>query len=98
MYLITVTARCGGTSTENCTYFESSGTESGACRVTICRCDSNVCQVINYNLVGLIYYDQHFNYMKMRLDFSTFTITGPTTVTTSVVKTIGGVVVSNCNN
>ena len=44
MYL-TVTIRCGETKSENCTYFEASGTESGACRVKICKCDPNVCQV-----------------------------------------------------
>ena len=42
---LTVTIRCGETKNENCTYFESSGTESGACRVKICKCDPNVCQV-----------------------------------------------------
>ena len=42
---ILVTVRCGETKNENCTYFEASGTESGACRVKICKCDPNVCQV-----------------------------------------------------
>ena len=40
-----VTSRCGATSSENCTYFESSGAESGACRLKICKCSSNICQV-----------------------------------------------------
>ena len=70
-----VTVRCGAVSSENCTYFESSGSEVGGCGVKICRCDANVCQ--------------------LRLDFSSFIITGPSTVTDSVVKTIGGQVNSD---
>ena len=42
-----VTVGCGGRSNENFTYFESSGGEIGACQMTICRCNENVCQVIN---------------------------------------------------
>jgi len=41
-----VTVNCGARISENCTYFESTGSETGACKVTICRCNSNVCQVI----------------------------------------------------
>ena len=36
---------CGAKISENCTYFESTGSEVGACKVTVCRCNSNVCQV-----------------------------------------------------
>ena len=43
---LTVTVRCGAQSRENCTYFESTGSEIGQCSVKICRCDTNVCQVI----------------------------------------------------
>ena len=43
-----VTLRCGGSSSENCTYFESSGTAAtGACRAQICPCSNNICQVSN---------------------------------------------------
>jgi len=66
----TFTARCGATSSENCTYFESSGSEVGQCGLKICRCDPNVCQ--------------------LRLDFSTFAITGPSTVTVSAVTIASG--------
>ena len=62
---------CGGTSSENCTYFQSDGNEIGQCRIKICPCSDNICQ--------------------LRLDFSTFVITGPESVTTTVnVNKIGG--------
>ena len=49
--LLTVTFGCGGTSSENCTYFESSGTPSaGECRAKVCPCNDNICQVINMAL------------------------------------------------
>jgi hypothetical protein len=42
-----VTLGCGGTSSQNCTYFESSGTVgAGQCAATICKCSSDICQVI----------------------------------------------------
>ena len=44
-FLFTVTISCGGQASENCTYFESSGTESGACRAKVCKCSSDICQV-----------------------------------------------------
>merc|ERR550532_1615270 len=54
---------CGGSASQNCTYFESSGTPSaGQCSAQVCQCNNNICQ--------------------MRLDFSTFVITGPSTITT----------------
>ena len=40
-----VTLNCGGRSDQNCTYFESVGTEVGACSVTICPCGDNICQL-----------------------------------------------------
>ena len=41
-----VSLGCGGMSSENCTYFTSgTGISAGQCRLTICRCDSNICQV-----------------------------------------------------
>jgi len=55
---------CGGSSSQNCTYFESSGTPSaGQCSAEVCQCNNNICQ--------------------MRLDFSSFVITGPSTATTT---------------
>ena len=66
-----VTLTCGGMSSENCTYFQSSATvAAGQCRVRICPCDSNICQ--------------------LRLDLDTFVISGPTTVSTSIGRTING--------
>lgn len=67
----TFTLGCGGTSSQNCTYFQSGGQEVGQCRLKICPCGDNICQ--------------------LRLDFSTFVITGPeTTTTTVVVNKCGG--------
>ena len=42
---ILVTVGCGGTSGENCTYFENTNAQSGDCVATICK-QNNVCQVI----------------------------------------------------
>lgn len=41
----TFSATCGQTSRENCTYFESSSVPTGACRLEVCKCDDNVCQL-----------------------------------------------------
>ena len=40
-----VELNCGQTSSENCTYFVSSGSETGACKITICPCNDNICQL-----------------------------------------------------
>ena len=44
-YYISVTLGCGGTSSENCTYFQSGGQEVGQCRLKICPCSDNICQL-----------------------------------------------------
>ena len=44
-FYFSVILRCGDKSNENCTYFESTGSELGACSLKVCRCDSSVCQV-----------------------------------------------------
>eukprot|EP00095_Tigriopus_kingsejongensis_P003148 snap_masked-scaffold662_size116868-processed-gene-0.8 protein:Tk03148 transcript:snap_masked-scaffold662_size116868-processed-gene-0.8-mRNA-1 annotation:"conserved hypothetical protein" len=67
----TFTVSCGQRSNENCTYFESTGVNAGACSVKICRCNSNICQ--------------------LRLDFSNFVLTGPSTQTVSTGLQVGGV-------
>ena len=36
---------CGSTSSENCTYFVSTGGEVGACRIKICPCSDDICQM-----------------------------------------------------
>merc|ERR1711971_919022 len=42
----TFTLNCGGSSSENCTYFDSATTvNEGACRAQICKCNSNICQI-----------------------------------------------------
>eukprot|EP00095_Tigriopus_kingsejongensis_P008922 maker-scaffold279_size225217-snap-gene-1.24 protein:Tk08922 transcript:maker-scaffold279_size225217-snap-gene-1.24-mRNA-1 annotation:"hypothetical protein DAPPUDRAFT_311633" len=41
----TFTLNCGSTLAENCTYFESTGGEVGACQATICPCSDNICQL-----------------------------------------------------
>jgi len=79
---------CGGTVTENCTYFEVSTGQTpqpGGCRSRVCKCAEDICQI--------------------RLDFNTFVISGPSTVTLSVggilngeqVKAANGIKVSNAN-
>merc|ERR1712141_484280 len=39
------TVGCGGSSSENCTYFEVTGANNGPCVASICKADSNICQV-----------------------------------------------------
>ena len=70
-YVFSVTLNCGGTSSENCPYFDSSTSVlTGACKAKICKANSNICQI--------------------RLDFSTFVITGPSTSSVSVGKMLAG--------
>ena len=46
IFFILVTIGCGGSSSENCTYFEvSSLTTTGACSGKICKLSSDICQV-----------------------------------------------------
>ena len=41
-----VTLTCGGTSSENCTYFDSATSQgTGACRAQICKTNSDICQI-----------------------------------------------------
>ena len=47
-FSLPVSLGCGATSSENCTYFEStsnSGTNAGACRMKLCKCSPDICQV-----------------------------------------------------
>ena len=44
-FLFSVALNCGQQSSENNTYFESKGTESGSCTLKICPCNDNICQV-----------------------------------------------------
>merc|ERR1719220_1239772 len=68
----TFTLNCGGSTSENCTYFDSSTTvANGACKTEVCKCSTDICQI--------------------RLDFSNFVISGPSTSTQSVAKTLFGV-------
>ena len=69
---LTVTIRCGETKNENCTYFESSGTESGACRVKICKCDPNVCQVCILKYFICIFYWQIQTLITVAIRFQFF--------------------------
>ncbi len=43
-----VTSTCGEMSSENCTYFDSSGgtVSAGACSLVICPCGQGICQVV----------------------------------------------------
>ena len=40
-----VQVSCGESSSENCTYFISDGNEVGQCRIKICPCSDNICQL-----------------------------------------------------
>ena len=42
---ISVTIGCGGSTSENCTYFEYSGTNSGPCNARVCKLSSSICQI-----------------------------------------------------
>ncbi len=82
-----VTGSCGGSSNENNTYFESSGTDSGTCAYEICKCQKNICQVMRrYFPVSkfVIFLTQ------IRLDFMQFTIAGPTVTTETEVNILNG--------
>ncbi len=41
----TVTLDCGQTSSENCTYFESTSPTAGSCIASVCPCNDNICQL-----------------------------------------------------
>jgi hypothetical protein len=68
--MVSVSLNCGGSSSQNCTYFVSTGTEVGECTMSVCPCNNNICQ--------------------LRLDFNTFSITGPDTATATVGKMLSG--------
>ena len=42
---ISVTIGCGGSTSENCTYFEYSGTNTGPCNARVCKLSSAICQI-----------------------------------------------------
>merc|ERR1711944_7114 len=41
----TFTIGCGGSTSENCTYFEYSGSNTGPCNARICKLSSAICQI-----------------------------------------------------
>merc|ERR1711944_167438 len=41
----TFTIGCGGSTSENCTYFEYSGSNTGACNARVCKLSSAICQI-----------------------------------------------------
>lgn len=85
-------AGCGSTSSENCTYFEVNGANSGACRAKICKCSSDICQV-NIIFSSILYVNlNNCNIFdtQIRLDFTNFQISGPSTLTLSIGKIVGG--------
>ena len=51
---ISVTIGCGGSSSENCTYFEVSAAPTGPCNGQVCKSNSNICQVSYKYLYTLI--------------------------------------------
>lgn len=64
------TSGCGDTTSQNGTYFESSGSPTGACNLKVCPCQNDICQI--------------------RLDFMTFVIAGPSTLSETVGAIFGG--------
>ncbi len=85
-----VTVGCGASSSENCTYFDSSSPVAGTCNMEICPCGDNICQVTVFlGTKFILHIICTFIPIKIRLDFNTFTIAGPSTVSTSVAKRIG---------
>ena len=50
-----VTLGCGAKISENCTYFQSasSSQSAGQCGVTICKCSSDICQVLDISYISL---------------------------------------------
>ena len=40
-----VTIGCGGSTSENCTYFEYSGSNTGPCNARVCKLSSAICQI-----------------------------------------------------
>ena len=88
---IVVTTGCGSSSSENCTYFEVSGANDGPCVGKICKCSSNICQVRFSKYIAIvILFGYLINFFQIRLDLTTFAITGPSTLTDTVGKMIGG--------
>jgi hypothetical protein len=45
LFFLKVTFGCGTTTSENCTYLEASKLSSGNCRMQVCKCSSDICQV-----------------------------------------------------
>ena len=45
--IVPVTLGCGSSTSQNNSYVENSGAVAGACRYTICKANSNVCQVLH---------------------------------------------------
>ncbi len=89
MFLLIETLGCGDVTAENCTYFDSdSTTASGGCTATICPCNDNICQVGVFKFLflggGMIVSNKIF--LKLRIDFIRFVITGPSTTSTSEVR------------
>ncbi len=42
---ISVTIGCGGSTSENCTYFEYTGSNTGSCNARVCKLSSAICQI-----------------------------------------------------
>ncbi len=82
-------------SSENCTYFESNNPTAGGCSAKICPCNSNICQVYVFNTWKTFNVNFLPFALQLRLDFSTFSIAGPSTSANVVVQRKNGVAVEN---
>ena len=83
---------CGSSSSVNNSYFSSSSGDSSPCSFTVCKSESNICQIRSgvqrrncsifcVILLGLII---NFN----RLDFDTFVTESPSTAVNSPLSTV----------
>ena len=107
---------CGGSTSQNCSYFQSSANtlQSGQCTLKICKCSTDICQVYVFwcssKLIRRIweqtmkkcirirtnttFYLTQFNPLwfpfQLRLDFQSFVIAGPSTLTASSGYEVGG--------
>ena len=107
--IILVTFGCGGATSENCSHFDVTDAAPGSCKMRVCKCSSNICQVKVHDeyiclLHQMVVTDKrvhtkyYFFYLKLRLDFTTFVITAPNSLSISVARTNNGVPINSNKN
>ena len=87
-YFASVQLACGGKASENCSYFQSNGKEVGQCRIKICPCNENICQLRldfqtfvlnqpNTNTVSVNKIGDKSMFEKSQCHIDTFSVTAP---------------------